>query len=32
MTDPAQVLRDYLADNDLEFTEADGRVQLRAAR
>jgi len=24
MTDPAQVLRDYLTDNDLEFTEQDG--------
>src|ERR1700709_2845588 len=24
MTDPAQVLRDYLSDNDLEFTEQDG--------
>src|SRR5690349_15684944 len=24
MSDPAQVLRDYLTDNDLEFTEQDG--------
>ena len=24
MNDPAQVLRDYLTDNDLEFTERDG--------
>jgi hypothetical protein len=25
MTEPAQVLRDYLTENDLEFEEADGR-------
>ena len=25
MTDPMQVVRDYLTDNDLEFTEEDGR-------
>ena len=25
MTDPAQVLRDYLTENDLEFEEEDGR-------
>ena len=30
--DPAQVLRDYLAANDLDYTEADGAFSFGEAR